>query len=91
LSTTQALISEWFDDAKISGATHMLVVCDTYDHVDYPVRVKSTDDGRKIFAAYNGPNMQRVMEVYDLSLDKFSQLSERRAFHLPPQEPADAK
>lgn len=47
--------------------THLVVVCDTFDHEDYPVYVKLGQDVRKVVAEYNGPNMQRVMEVYDLT------------------------
>jgi hypothetical protein len=90
MPTTTDMISSWFDRAKEAGATHMLVVCDTFDHEDYPVDVNPGTDARKVFAEYNGKNMQRVMEVYDLSMDKFSQLLERRAFHLPPESDADS-
>jgi hypothetical protein len=37
-----------------------------------------------IYRQYNGPNMQKVMEVYDLAMNKSEQLAERRAMHLPP-------
>ena len=47
--------------------THLVVVCDTFDHEDYPVYVKLGQDVRKVVAEYNGPNMQKVMEVYDLT------------------------
>ena len=50
------------------------MVCDTFDHEDYPVYVKPGEDVRAIYAQYNGPNMQRVMEVYNLLWDRDSQL-----------------
>ncbi len=59
----------------------MIVVCDTFDHEDYPVYVKPGEDVRKKYAEYDGPNMQRVMEVYALHLDLESQLNEHRAKH----------
>lgn len=32
-------IAKWLDDAKSSGATHLIMVCDTFDWGDYPVKV----------------------------------------------------
>lgn len=47
--------------------THLVVVCDSFDYEDYPVYVDATEDVHAVVAKYNGPNMQRVMEVYDLT------------------------
>ena len=74
-------ISGWFDRGIAEGATHMIVVCDTYDWEDYPVFVKPGQDARAEAAKNNGVNMQKVMEVYDLSMDKSLQMNETRAFH----------
>ena len=38
--TTNTDIGEWFDDGVELGASHMIIVCDTFDHEDYPVYVK---------------------------------------------------
>lgn len=81
MATTQQDIRRWFKDGKKMGATHMIVVCDTWDWEDYPAYVMSTDDVRKKYAELNGPNMQKVMEVYSLKRDMESQLSECRCFH----------
>ena len=59
----------------------MIVVCDTFSYDDYPVYVEPTEDVRKKAAKFNGPNMQRVMEVYSLSMDMETQMLETRAFH----------
>lgn len=32
MGTTQQEISEWFDRGVKEGATHMIVVCDTFDY-----------------------------------------------------------
>jgi len=66
MTTTNDLI-RWFKEGLKKKATHMLVVCDTFEYEDYPVYVSATEDVRKIFANFNGVNMQRVMEVYNLS------------------------
>lgn len=76
-------ISGWFDQGKRAGNTHMIVVCDTFDHEDYPVYAKGDEQARSQHDRHNGKNMQRVMEVYDLRLPKTVQLDEHRAMHLP--------
>ena len=65
----------------------MIVVCDTWDHEDYPVYVQEGEDPRARAGEYTEKNMQRVMEVYALHLDMESQLAEHRACHyeLPPK------
>lgn len=74
-------ISGWFDRAKAKGATHMLVVCDTFDWDDYPVEVMPGQDVRKIAEQHNGPNMTKLMEVYALHADKTEQMNKRRCFN----------
>lgn len=74
-------IKKWFKEGKKRGATHMIVVCDTFDYEDYPVFVEKDQKVREVFEEYNDKNMQKVMEVYSLSRDIESQLNEHRAFH----------
>lgn len=81
MGTSRAEISEWFDQGVKQGSTHMIVVCDTYDWDDYPVYVSKDEDCRKKAESYNGKDMQRVMEVYSMAVDKESQMAEHRAFH----------
>lgn len=82
MATTKADILRWLKQAKKNKATHMLVCTDTFDYSDYPVEVKIGDDVRKIYNEHNGPNMQKVMEVYNLSMDIEEQLNNPRAFNL---------
>lgn len=81
--TTREEISGWFDRGVKQGSTHLIVVCDTYDYEDYPVFASNDQDAKDQYSAHNGPNMQKVMEVYDLKMDKEAQMNERYAFHLP--------
>jgi len=37
--TTRMDLKVWFDQGKKEGATHMIVVCDTFDFGDYPAYV----------------------------------------------------
>lgn len=80
MGTTKEEIRNWIKYGQEQGATHMIVACDTYDWEDYPVYVMPTDDVRKKYADYNGPNMQKVMEVYNLQKDIEKQLGQYRAF-----------
>ena len=85
MAATRDEISGWFDRGVKEGARHMLVLCDTFDHDDYPVFTHTDND---CLVRYRNPgNMQRVMEVYDLRTDKTSQMNEKRAFHLPVEVP----
>lgn len=79
--TTVHTLSSWFDQGFEQGATHMIVVCDTFDWSDYPVFVAPDQDVREEAARFTELNMQKVMEVYDLRLDKAMQMAEYRAFH----------
>ncbi len=81
MATTRNDIRQWAEEAKKGGATHMMVVCDTFNHDDYPVPVLPGDNVREVFAMYNKENMQRVIEVYALHVDLESQLNEERSFH----------
>lgn len=89
MGTSRQEISEWFERGVSAGATHMIVVCDTFDHEDYPVYVGPDEDLRKEYDKYNGKNMQRVMEVYVLDPSrKEAQLSEHYAFHFEAYTPS---
>ena len=81
MAATKQDLSRWFDNGKAQGATHMVVVCDTYDWDDYPVYVKPGEDPRTVANKYSGKNMQTVMECYNLTLDKEMQMKEHRAHH----------
>ena len=79
--TTKAEIKTWFEDGEGIAATHMIVMCDTFDYEDYPIYVLPGEDAKAIAEFKNGSNMQRVMEVYNLSLPMQSQLDERFCFN----------
>ena len=81
MAATREDISRWLAEGKREKATHMIVVCDTYDWEDYPVFVSPQENVREIYSDYNGKEMQRVMEVYSLKKDTESQLNEHRSFN----------
>lgn len=81
MATTQADIRVWLAHAKKIKATHVIIVCDTFDYEDYPVYVAPNESVREKYNKYCNENMQRVMEVYSLKKDIEAQLNEARAFH----------
>jgi hypothetical protein len=62
MAATYERISGWFDRGVAQGATHLVVVCDTFDYEDYPVFVKPGEDAREVVTSNNGRNMR---EPYD--------------------------
>jgi hypothetical protein len=81
MGTDRAELERWYEEGGRRGATHMIVVCDTFSREDYPVYVMPGESSRVVAARYDGVDMQRIHEVYSLSLDKDTQLNERRAVH----------
>lgn len=77
MAASNSDIGFWFDRLKAEGATHMVVVCDTFDYEDYPVPVKPGQSARDVAKQYDGENMQQVMEVYNLSMDRNTQVNTR--------------
>ena len=78
MSTSVNDIREWLKGTKPKH-THMLIVCDTFDYEDYPVFTKNI---QKAMKKYHHKDMQKVMEVYNLSIDLEKQLSEGISWHI---------
>lgn len=78
--TTRKEISDWFDRGVAEGASHMVVRVDTFDYEDYPTFCANVVEARKVVASPG--DMQRVMEVYNLAMDKEMQLDEGRSHNL---------
>ncbi len=90
MTTTKEDIARWFKSGLRQGATHLIVVCDTFDYEDYPVYVMPGEKAIEVAVKHGDPKnpttedrqkMQKVMEVYSLSLPMEDQLNEKRAFH----------
>jgi hypothetical protein len=75
MGTTPGRLGEWFDVGVQNGATHMVIVCDTFDHEDFPVYVQLDQDARTVAKAHDDAGrMMKVMEVYNLRMDREAQL-----------------
>jgi hypothetical protein len=86
MAATTERLKGWFDVGINRGARWMVVICDTFDHDDYPVYFEEGEKkecGKRIAAAEAGENMQQLMEVYDFSINKEDQFREVRAMHRP--------
>ena len=83
MSTTKLDLRRWFDIGVKQKATHMIVAVDSFDHEDYPVYVLPDDDIHDKINEVRMSPMQRIMEIYDLGMDRTEQLNEHRAFHFP--------
>lgn len=92
MAATKGEIRQWLQEGKAQHATHVIIVCDTWDWEDYPVLVSPNENARIKAGQYGisgasglptlaNSKMQKVMEVYSLSHDLDSQLNEFRAFH----------
>ncbi len=82
MAASKADIKKWFEEGILDPSnTHMIVVCDTFDHEDYPVYVTEDKSARVVASEYDNGSMQTVMEVYNLKRDMEEQLSERRCFN----------
>ena len=63
-------IKQWFDNPWKENPTHMIVVCDSFDHEDYPAYVGLDEDVHERIAHYNAASMQTIMEVYKYNIDE---------------------
>lgn len=86
MGTTVSELAEWFDHGVKQAALYMLVVCDGFDHIDYPVYVDDAKYFDDTYAKYDGKNMQRIMEVYDLVADRAVQLQGGTRMHNGPDK-----
>lgn len=76
MAATRDDISKWFDEGVEQQSAFMIIRCDTFDWEDYPSYHSSEACARETM---NAPGeMQKVMEVYDLSKPRDEQLNMRR-------------
>lgn len=67
MAVSKEEIRAWLKEGQDRKATHVVIVCDTYDWDDYPVFVESGQDPKIIADTYRHMSMQKVMEVYSLT------------------------
>lgn len=86
--TTRAVIAAWFDEGVARSASHMLVVCDTFNYENFPIYVETAGKvcDRVHEVEHGETKMLRLVEIYDLCADRDAQLGEMWALHLPRNE-----
>ena len=72
----------WFMKALKDKATHMIIVCDTFDWEDFPAYVFKNEDVTEVMNKYDGINMCKIMEVYKMSEDMETQLNLTRCYNI---------
>lgn len=83
-TATQDSISKWWDEAEKDSSKWMIIVYDSFDRHDYPVWGKTKKDLNYALKEFNNSEkMSRIMEVYDLSLNKKEQISAHRVWNIP--------
>lgn len=78
---TREVIQGWLTRARTDGATHMLVICDTFSWEDYPVYVLPGQDPHEVAKRYDDKNMQLVVECYSMRYSDWPQLDAHRAWN----------
>ena len=61
--TSKKQIEKWVREGREKGATHTLIVCDTFDYSDFPIHVLPGEDVKKIEKRC-AEHMERVVERY---------------------------
>jgi protoheme ferro-lyase len=72
-------IVEWLEEGKEDRHRWLLVVCDSFSHENYPVYADTAKEFYEQYDKYDGKNMQRIMESYDISADWKPQLAQVRS------------
>lgn len=76
--TQRNTIKGWLDEGIEKGATHVIVMCDTFSYDNYPVYVMQGQNPRDVMPT---GDMQRPVECYNLRKDIELQLNEYVACH----------
>lgn len=79
-ATTYEQLHEWFNEGKKAKATHMIIVCDTFEWDDYPVYVTKHENVHKKEDEYRAKSMTQIMEVYCLTKRWDKQTIKQTAF-----------
>lgn len=65
-ATTREEREQWIKSGIESGATHLVVFCDSFSYEDFPVAVMPGQDVAQVQRKHLETPMTRVMEVIDL-------------------------
>ena len=60
MAASRGDLKRWFEEGVEEGASHMIVVCDTFDYEDYPVFVMPNDKFWKKYDEMCRASMQSI-------------------------------
>ena len=80
MTATKQDIEQWVNDGIAAGASHVIIVCDTFNHDNFPVNVQPGEDVVEKVTVLRQQEMTTVDEVYDLSRPLRLQLDDVRTF-----------
>jgi len=83
MTASRTDIERWLTDAKTVEADYLIVAVDTFDYDNYPIYCRGDEECRRKYNEVCSASMQRVDEVYNLSLDLETQLNTQRVMNLP--------
>lgn len=81
MSTTKNEVREWLERGIERSSTHVIIAVDTWDHEDYPVFVSRDESVYEKINSYDN-KQNRIMEVYNLSIDIDEQLNQYRVWNI---------
>lgn len=82
MTALKKTIRKWLEQGVEQEATHVIVVCDTFEPDDYPVFVLPEQDVREVVKEYGMMQMQKVIEVYNLSMSIEEQLASTLVYNI---------
>lgn len=81
---TKSDIQGWFERGVKNKDRYLFVVCDSFSHEDYPVYTKIRNFWEK-YDKYDGKDMQRIIEIYNLRARFEDHLNKEICFSFPPR------
>lgn len=76
----------WLKEAINRNSAFLMVGYDTFDCQDYPIFCETAGECLQEIENYRNSS-DRIIEIYDMSMDLESQISEYRAYHPPVFKP----
>lgn len=81
MTTKKQDIKNWIQKGMEQHSTHVVIAVDTWDYEDYPIYISVEENVHDTINSYKD-KQDRIMEVYNLSIDIDSQLNEYRTWNL---------
>ena len=80
--TTKQDIRNWFNLGHRAGASHLLIVLDEFSYDEFPMYAVDAGYLESLLKEYEKKDMYRVLEIYNLHLDREEQLASERCWNV---------